>query len=206
MREMSVIGGALLIASELLLTLVIADAFLCGLASAIAGSVARVSGTARSRWESGWRSAYAHEGAGMATPMSNEQRRAFLLDGTRTGVLATVRADGRPHAAPIWFTLDDDDVVFTTGAATVKGRNLRRAGRALLVVDESTPPFDFVIAEGSVQISEDLDEMLHWATILGGRYMGADQAADFGRRNAVPGELLIRLTPQKIVALAGIAE
>lgn len=138
--------------------------------------------------------------------MSDEQRRAFLLDGTRTGIVATVRADGRPHAAPVWFTLDGDDVVFTTGAATVKGRNLRRTGRGLVIVDESTPPYDFVSVEGLVAISEDLDEMRHWATVLGARYMGPEQAADFGRRNAVHGELLVRLRPEKIIALAGIAE
>ncbi len=142
----------------------------------------------------------------VATEMTVEQRRAFLLAGTRTGVLATVRKDGRPHAAPIWFTLDGDDVLFTTGAETVKGRNLRRTGRALMVVDESTPPFDFVTVEGPAEISEDVDELLHWATVLGGRYMGAGAAAEFGRRNAVPGELLIRLRPEKIVALAGIAD
>jgi PPOX class probable F420-dependent enzyme len=142
----------------------------------------------------------------MATAMSDDQRRAFLLAGTRTAILATVRADGRPHAAPVWFTLDGDDVVFTTGAATVKGRNLRRTGQGLVVVDESTPPFDFVTVEGRVEISEDLDEMRHWATVLGGRYMGADAAEAFGRRNAVPGELLVRLRPDRIVALAGIAD
>jgi PPOX class probable F420-dependent enzyme len=138
--------------------------------------------------------------------MTDEQRRAFLLGGTRTGVLATVRRDGRPHAAPIWFTLDGDDVMFTTGADTVKGRNLRRDGRALLVVDEPRPPFDFVTVEGRVEISEDLDELRRWATVLAGRYMGPENAEAFGRRNAVPGELLIRLRPDKVVALAGIAE
>jgi hypothetical protein len=48
--------------------------------------------------------------------------------------------------------------------------------------------------------------MLHWATVLGGRYMGAEAAEAFGRRNAVPGELLVRLRPTKIVALADIAD
>lgn len=138
--------------------------------------------------------------------MSDEQRRAFLLEGTRTGVLATVRKDGRPHAAPIWFTLDGDDVLFTTGTDTVKGRNLRRTGRATLVVDEPSPPYHFVTIEGTVEISEDLDEMLRWATELGGRYMGADNAEAFGRRNAVPGELLVRLRPNKIMAMADVAE
>jgi PPOX class probable F420-dependent enzyme len=138
--------------------------------------------------------------------MTDEQRRAFLLEGTRTGILATVRADGRPHAAPIWFTLDGDDVIFTTGADTVKGRTLRRQGRAVVVVDESQPPFDFVTVEGPVEISEDPAERLRWAIVLGGRYMGADQAEAFGRRNAVPGELLVRLRPEKVIALAAIAD
>ena len=142
----------------------------------------------------------------MATPMTDDQRRTFLLDGTRTGILATTRADGSPHAAPVWFTLDGDDVIFTTGADTVKGGNLRRDGRAVIVVDESTPPFDFVIVQGRVELSEDMAELLRWATVLGGRYMGADVAEAFGRRNAVPGELLVRLRPSKMIALAGVAD
>jgi PPOX class probable F420-dependent enzyme len=142
----------------------------------------------------------------MATPMTDDQRRAFLLDGTRTGILATVRADGRPHAAPIWFTLDGEDVVFTTNMQTVKGRNLRRTGRAMIVVDEPSPPFDFVTLEGPVGICEDEADLLHWATVLGGRYMGAEHAELFGKRNAVAGELLVRLRPDRIIALTGIAE
>jgi PPOX class probable F420-dependent enzyme len=96
--------------------------------------------------------------------------------------------------------------MFTTNTNTVKGRNLRRTGRALIVIDEPTPPYDHVTIEGSVEVSEDLDEMLHWATLLGGRYMGAERAETFGKRNAVPGELLIRLRAEKVIALAGISD
>ena len=138
--------------------------------------------------------------------MSDAQRRAFLSEGTRTGILSTVRKDGRPHAAPIWFVLDGDDIVFTTGADTVKGRNLRRTGVAALTVDDAAPPYSFVTITGTVQMSEDVDAMLPWATKLGRRYMGADQAEEFGRRNAVPGELLVRLVPDRIIALRGISE
>ena len=46
--------------------------------------------------------------------------RAFLLEAARTGKIATVRADGRPHIVPIWFDLDDDNTVyFNTGESTV---------------------------------------------------------------------------------------
>jgi PPOX class probable F420-dependent enzyme len=138
--------------------------------------------------------------------MSDDERRAFLSTGTRTAILSTVRADGRPHAAPIWFVLDGDDVVFNTGATTVKGRNLARTGQAALTVDEAVPPFAFVSLSGPVTITEDLDEMLHWATLIGARYMGADRGPEFGRRNAVPGELLVRFTPDRTIAQAGIAD
>jgi PPOX class probable F420-dependent enzyme len=142
----------------------------------------------------------------MATPMTDDQRRAFLSAGTRTAILSTVRKDGTPHAAPIWFVLDGDDLVFTTGRDTVKGRNLLRTGVAALTVDEPAPPFSFVTVTGHVRISTDVDEMLPWAIALGGRYMGAENAEQFGRRNAVPEELLVRLTPERTVALAGVAD
>ena len=144
--------------------------------------------------------------------MTGPERRAFLLHGTRTGKLATVRPDGRPHIAPIWFVLDDsaggDDlvVVFTTGADTVKGRAIRRDPRVALVVDDEQPPFAYVLIEGTAEVSDDLDQMLDWAIHIGGRYMGADRAEAFGRRNAVPGELLVRVTPTKVLARTGLSD
>ncbi len=138
--------------------------------------------------------------------MSDDERRAFLAHGTRTGKLATVRPDGRPHIAPVWFVLDGDTLVFTTGSATVKGRALHRDPRVSLLVDDETPPFAFVLVEGKAEVSEDADDLLHWATLIGGRYMGPDQAEAFGRRNAVPGELLVRVIPTKMLARSGIAD
>jgi PPOX class probable F420-dependent enzyme len=136
----------------------------------------------------------------MATVMTDDERREFLMTGTRTGVLSTVRRDGRPHAAPVWFVLDGDTVVFTTGQDTVKGRNLRRTGQAAFTVDDGAPPFSYVTMNGSVEISEDAEDLLRWATALAGRYMGADRAEEYGRRNGVPGELLVRLVPDRIVS------
>ncbi|MDQ3320682.1 MAG: PPOX class F420-dependent oxidoreductase [Actinomycetota bacterium] len=138
--------------------------------------------------------------------MSDEERRAFLTAGTRTGKLATIRRDGRPHVVPIWFLLDGEDVLLTTGADTVKGRNILRDPRVGLCVDDEDPPFAYVMVEGEAEVTEDPDELLRWATRLGGRYMGADRAEEFGRRNAVEGELLVRIRPTKTLARAAIAD
>ncbi len=142
----------------------------------------------------------------MSRRMGDGERREFLAAGTRTGKLATVRPDGRPHVAAIWFVPDGDDLVFMTGAGTVKGKNLRRDGRASLLVDDEAPPFAYVRIDGTVEISEDLDEMLVWSTRIAERYMGAENADSYGRRNAVPGELLVRLVPGRIVTEAGVAD
>ncbi|GHJ54752.1 PPOX class F420-dependent enzyme [Nonomuraea sp. TT08I-71] len=144
--------------------------------------------------------------AAMAQRMSDEQWRAFVSAGTRTGKLATVRADGSPHVAPIWFVLDGDDLIFNTGRSSVKGRNLVRDPRAALSVDEEHAPYAFVTVRGTVTISEDPAESLPWSTRIAARYMGAERAEEYGRRNAVPGELLVRLRAEHVVAFTGIAD
>jgi PPOX class probable F420-dependent enzyme len=139
------------------------------------------------------------------TKMTPEQWREFVMTGTRTAKLAVTRADGRPHVAPVWFVLDGDDFILNTGADTVKGRAMQRDPRVSLCVDDQEPPFSFVIAQGTAQLSEDLEELQRWAAIIGGRYMGADRAAEFGKRNGVPGELLVRIRPSRIIAEADLA-
>ncbi|MGW5098888.1 PPOX class F420-dependent oxidoreductase [Streptomyces nodosus] len=141
----------------------------------------------------------------MAQKMADDEWRSFVLHGTRTGKLSTVSADGSPHVAPIWFLLDGDEVVFNTGKETVKGRNLARDGRAALCVDDDRPPYGFVVLRGRAELSEDLSELRHWATRIGGRYMGEERAEEFGARNGVPGELLVRLRIEKVLAYSAVA-
>jgi PPOX class probable F420-dependent enzyme len=136
--------------------------------------------------------------------MTTEQWHEFVMTGTRTGKLAVTRADGRPHVTPIWFVLDGDDVILNTGADGVKGKALRRDPRVSLSVDDQEPPYSFVVIEGTAEVSEDLAELRRWAVAIAGRYMGADRAEEFGARNAVPGELLVRIRPSRVIAQADL--
>lgn len=131
---------------------------------------------------------------------------SFLTEGTRTGKLGYRAADGRPLVAPIWFIVEDGQIVFNTGRDTAKGRALRRDPRVVLCVDLERPPYAFVQVQGEATVSEDLTEMLRTATEIGGRYMGAARAEEFGRRNAVPGELVVRIRPSKVVAAFDMVE
>lgn len=130
---------------------------------------------------------------------------AFLSEGTRTGKFATTKKDGRAHVTPIWFVVDGDDLVFNTWHTSAKARHLRRDPRASLVVDLQEPPYAYVMVEGTASLSDDLGETKRFATAIGGRYMGEDRADEYGERNGVEGELVVRLHIDRIIALADIA-
>lgn len=124
---------------------------------------------------------------------------AFLSAGTRTGKLGWVAADGRPLVAPVWFVVEDGALLFNTGRDTAKGRAVARDPRLAICVDSEVAPYGFVQVQGIAETTEDADELAHSATAIGNRYMGADRAAEFGRRNGVPGEFLVRLVPTKVI-------
>ncbi|MEU7764065.1 PPOX class F420-dependent oxidoreductase [Nocardia sp. NPDC049190] len=126
--------------------------------------------------------------------------REFLSHGTRTGKVAFVTADGRPMVTPVWFIVDGDELVFNTGKSSSKGKAFARDGRVAVCVDAEGPPYPSVQVQGSVTLSEDPDELLRIATEIAGRYVGADRAEEFGKRNGVPGELVVRLRPSKVIA------
>jgi PPOX class probable F420-dependent enzyme len=133
--------------------------------------------------------------------MTEQETREFLSHGRRTAKVATTRPDGRPHVAPVWFIVDGEDLVFMTGKDTVKGRALTRDPRLAISVDLEQPPFAFVVVEGVAELSEDLVAMLPLSVAIARRYLGEEQAESFGARNAVEGELLVRVRPSKVVAL-----
>jgi PPOX class probable F420-dependent enzyme len=139
--------------------------------------------------------------------LNDDEIRAFLTTGTRTGKLAVPRLDGSPMVVPVWFDVDDDGtLLFTTWHESIKGKSIRRDGRVSLCVDEEQPPYAYVRVDGVATISEDLEQLRVWGARIGGRYMGADLAEAYGERNGVAGEYLVRITPTRMIGEAGIAD
>jgi PPOX class probable F420-dependent enzyme len=124
----------------------------------------------------------------------------------RTAKLAVTRFDGSPHVAPVWVDVDGDEIVFMTSADTIKGKSILRDGRVALCFDDEQPPFSFVTVSGTTTTSTDPDELLKWSTRIAGRYMGSELAEQYGRRNAVPPEMVVRVTPTNVVAMQDIAD
>jgi PPOX class probable F420-dependent enzyme len=148
------------------------------------------------------------------TEMSNKEIKRFLMQGTLTGKLATVKKDGSPHVVPIWFVLDDDkskgrigDIVLTTGSTSLKARNIHHDNRVNICVDDQTPPFSFVLVFGTAKMYHSKqNELLRWATKIVERYMGKENAEEYGRTNSGEGAALVRIKPTKIIAEKDIAD
>jgi PPOX class probable F420-dependent enzyme len=149
--------------------------------------------------------------------MSEKELRRFLMQGTFTGKLATIKKDGSSHIVPIWFVLEssdkngsdngeDDDIVFTTSGSSVKAKNIERDNRVSICVDNQTPPFSFVIVYGTAKIYHyRQNELFRFATKIARRYMGKDDAENYGRRNSTEGEVLVRIKAKRILAEKDIA-
>jgi hypothetical protein len=137
--------------------------------------------------------------------MTREECIQFLLEKPRPAIAAVVRADGRPHATPVWIEMDGDHIIFTTWHESLKGKAFRRDPRVSLCVQDDQPPFSFVTLDGTVTISEDPADVKYWGGRLGGRYMGEDQTEAYAERNGVPGELLVRVTISNIMGYKDMA-
>jgi PPOX class probable F420-dependent enzyme len=138
------------------------------------------------------------------TSVSDPEITAFLSEGTRTGILGYSSASGRPLVVPVWFIVEDGTLVFNTGKDSAKGRSLARDPRATLCANLQEPPYGFVQVQADAELSEDPAELLRTATAIAARYMGTDKAEAVGRRNAGPGELVVRLRPTKVIAALNV--
>ncbi len=131
--------------------------------------------------------------------MNQDEIREFLMMGTFTGKLGTINKDGSSHITPIWYTLDENNyITFTTYFKSVKAINLLRDSRISICVDDQTPPFSFVIVLGIAKVDSQPTDLLVWTTKIAERYMGKKLSLEYGKRNAVEGELLIKVIPIKI--------
>jgi len=148
------------------------------------------------------------------TEMSKTELVRFLMHGTFTGKLATVKEDGGSHVVPIWFVLDNEknrdrvgNIMFTTGSTSVKSNNIQRDNRVSICIDDQIPPFSFVTIFGTAKIYPyKQKEVLKWATKIAERYMGKSNAETYGRRNSEEGLVLVHIKPTRIIAEKDIAD
>jgi PPOX class probable F420-dependent enzyme len=136
--------------------------------------------------------------------MTPREALAFLAQGAPTAAVATTRPDGSPHVVPVWFVIDEGDVVFTCAGDSVKARNLRHDRRIAISVDDDAFPYSFACVAGTAEIAERPADLLAWTTQIAARYV-PDRADEFGRRNAELDDWVVRVHPERIFGTADLA-
>jgi len=94
---------------------------------------------------------------------------------------------------------------FCTGDSSVKAKNMRHNPQVSICVDDESPPYAFVIIQGTAKLIEKHKDLLKWNTILGSRYMGEKLADVYGKRNAVEGSLIVEVIPTKMISDKDVA-
>jgi PPOX class probable F420-dependent enzyme len=85
----------------------------------------------------------------------SQQEISDFLSEPRVAHLATVRPDGRPHLAPIWYMEEDGKAYVITGPNAVRTRNVRQNPTVSLSIATDQRPFKYVILEGEGRLSKD---------------------------------------------------
>jgi hypothetical protein len=142
------------------------------------------------------------------TGMSKAEVARFLMQGTFTGKLATVKKDGSPHVVPIWFVVENGkgrgktgNIVLTTGDTSIKTNNIQHDDRVSICIDDQKPPFSFVTIHGTAKIYPyKQKEVLKWATKIAERYVGKKNAKTYGKVNSSEGAVLVRIKPTRVIA------
>ena len=127
------------------------------------------------------------------TDMTVDEREAFLAD-LHVGILSIQRDDKGPLALPIWYQYDEGVVTISMSDDSVKAVLLRRHGRASLTVQNEEPPYQYVMVEGPVTVTQERHDVRSMAT----RYLGAEMGAWYAEQNPPSDDTAVaRLTPQR---------
>ncbi len=126
--------------------------------------------------------------------MSYEEMTAFL---TKPWIadLVTLRADGSPHVAPIWYEFVDGNFLIYTNRRFQRVRNIEGDSRAALSIASDVEPYAYVVAEGRVTVSQERVEEIGRSIAL--RYKQGEAAEQFLQQTLDDGAVVIELAPER---------
>ena len=116
--------------------------------------------------------------------------------------LATVKADGSPHVAPVWFQYQNGQIRIVAQINSVKTRNIQHEPRVSLSVAIHERPYKYVLVNGTAELSkEGIPELTRALAI---HYQGGQEGNEYADRVLVEMDFyLITITPTKIISWNG---
>jgi PPOX class probable F420-dependent enzyme len=124
------------------------------------------------------------------------EAQADLFRGKNWANVVTLRADGTPHATPVWIDTDGEHVIFNTAIGRAKERHLRRDPRiAVVVLPAENQQAGYVSVNGTAELTE--DGAVEHINKLAKKYLDLDKYPYLQ-----PGErrVIVTVTPEQVDA------
>ena len=119
-----------------------------------------------------------------------------FLAAARIAHLVTLRPNGSPHAAPVWYEYLDGVFLVWTSRRFRKVRNIEADARAVVSIASEDQPYRYVVAECDVTVSD--EDVWGIGMSIAARYEGAEGAAAFLEQYYEAGQsVVLRLTPRR---------
>ena len=115
--------------------------------------------------------------------------------------LSTVRRDGRPHTAPVWFLWDGKTILIFSQPGSQKLRNLRNNPYVTLALEGTNGGTDVIVLEGKAELlkekTTELNQPDYFITKYGSAIQDMGEAPEsLAQSYSQP----IRITPTKFIA------
>lgn len=123
-----------------------------------------------------------------------EGRSRELLQEPNFCFVATLRADGTPHVAPVWVDVDGDTVVLNSAKGRAWPTNLERDGRVTLTVPNRDNQYEYVSIRGRLaeQTTDGADAHID---AMAKKYLGQDE---YPFRQPGEERVILRIEPEKV--------
>ncbi len=129
--------------------------------------------------------------------MKSDEVEKFLRE-PRIADLATVRPDGSPHVAPVWFHYDGENVKIIADPEAVKLRNIDHDPRVALSIATPDAPYRYVIVRGTAERSD--EDPWELVRVMALNYKGEVEGPDYAARIKSKLTLCtIIVTPSRII-------
>ena len=128
----------------------------------------------------------------------NQMEMEEFLDRKLVTTLVTLRADGSPHASPMWYLHKDGKFYSRCSSGSLKVRNIKRDPRVTLCISIHDMPYKSVVIDGTCEIIESEDRS-NWP-LISAKYLGKAKGEAYSSMNARRGNsVLLVITPKRIV-------
>jgi len=98
---------------------------------------------------------------------------ADLLNSTALAHVATIGPDGAPQNNPVWFGIEDGNILFSQTKARQKYKNVQRAPRVALSIVDPANPYRYLEIRGVVErIDEDPNKA--FINLMAKKYLDQD--------------------------------